>query len=89
MEQKKIEERVKLLEGGQTKAWRSTIVLIIGMLSFLSVWVFDSIVGLSDKYVCKEDFNTAISRLENSMTRGFENLDRKVDDTNKYLRDKK
>lgn len=83
-------------EGNQTRAWRLFVTAFIAMMAFISSWMFNSIdqarnnlSSLSDKYVTKQDFQCAVNRLEDAFNSRFSSLDQKVDDTNKYLRDRK
>lgn len=83
------------MAGGHVMEWRVFVTLFIAVMAFISAWMFsgidearNDISGLSDKYVTRPDFNCAVDKLEKSLDARFTSLDQKVDETNRYLRDK-
>jgi len=74
-------------DGNSTRVWRVFVLMFIGLLSFISSWMFNNIAGLSDKFVTKADFQCVVERLEKTIDGRFNNLDSKVDEQSRYLRD--
>jgi len=81
-------------DGNQTRVWRMFIVFFIALVCFFSSWIFNNVdktktdmAALSGKFATKDELKCAVDRIELTINRGFDNFDRKLEDTNKYLRD--
>lgn len=81
-------------DGNQTRVWRTFVVIFIGIMSFISAWIFNNVdqtktdvASLSGKFATKEELKCAVEKTEMTINRGFDSFDRKLDDLNKYLRD--
>ena len=66
------------INGHGTKIWRSVVLAILG---FLGAWMFYEVVGADEKFASKTEVKSVVHSLER--------IEGKVDDINRYLRDRK
>ena len=72
-------------DGNSTRVWRTSLILYIGILSFLAAFIFNKVVEIPGTYPNKAE----IAQVKSEILTNLDNIDKKVDDINKYLRDKK
>lgn len=81
-------------QGNQTQIWRVFVLVFLTLMSFMSAWIFNNVdrtktevAALTGKFATKDELKCAVDRIEFTINRGFDNFDRKLEDTNKFLRD--
>lgn len=72
-------------DGNSTRLWRMLLIAWIGTLSFLGGYVFKEVAEVPKVYAEKEQ----VRALATEMRHGFECIGGKVDEVNRYLRDKR
>ena len=71
--------------GNSTRVWRLTVLIFIGILSFLSAFVFNEVTAIPKLYPNKVE----ISAMKTDIIGRLGELVGKVDEINRYLRDTK
>ena len=72
-------------EGNSTKIWRMSVLIFIGLLSFLSAYVFNEVTSIPKLYPNKIE----VFAMKKDIVDRLGELVGKVDEINRYLRDKK
>ena len=72
-------------EGNTTKLWRLTVLIFIGVLSFLSAYVFTEVTAIPKLYPNKIE----VFAMKKDIVDRLGELVGKVDEINRYLRDTK
>ena len=72
-------------EGNSTRVWRMSVLIFIGLLSFLSAYVFNEVTSIPKLYPNK----TEVFAMKKDIVDRLGELVGKVDEINRYLRDKK
>lgn len=74
--------------------WRGAVGVLIGILAFLSSFLFNRVVALPETYVTisankemHQDQNERQEKLEKKIDSGFEQLQEQYREINKYLRE--
>ena len=72
-------------EGNSTRVWRMSVLIFIGLLSFLSAYVFNEVTSIPKLYPNKVE----VFAMKKDIVDRLGELVGKVDEINRYLRDKK
>ena len=72
-------------DGESTRSWRLLVLLFIGMLSFISAYIFNEVSSIPKVYPNKEE----IIVMKKEIVGHLDRLGDKIDEINKYLRDTK
>ena len=75
--------RVTWWDGNSTRIWRVTILTFIGLLGFISAYMFNEVTNAPKIYPSKVEVATMKAEIIGHLGR----LNDKVDDVNRYLRD--
>lgn len=83
-----------MADNGKSTIWRGTVGVLIGLLCFLSSFVFYKVVALPEVYINKTDnkemhqvHRDRIDRVESEIQQGFREIREQYIEINQYLRD--
>ena len=66
-------------DGNQTRIWRITLLVLIGVLSFLGTRVYDRVLAMPDNYVRLERYSVDQDRVGGQLERIENKLDRLIE----------
>ena len=73
------------LQGNSTAIWRISVLTLISLISFLSVFIFTEVAAIPKNYLTIPEF----SEMRKEIVNNLQVLTEKVDEINRYLREKK
>ena len=81
-QQNRASDKKTWLRGNSTAIWRISVIVLISLLSFLSAFIFNEVVAIPKNHPTKIE----ISEMKREIVDRLENLIKKVDEINRYLR---
>lgn len=76
-------------DGNSTRMWRTLVLMYLSLITALGTWGMLRVVEIPAKYPTKTELQCMVDRLERTMSTGFAGQGQKIDDLNKYLRERR